>query len=77
MSIVYLFSFDDFAIGHDDNFTFFINVHNFCDTVWTARVVHVASWTSCHGGVDHNIVVNTEHVDPTVLKRKSYFYVEK
>lgn len=62
-----LFPFGDPAAGNDDNLVFSVKCDHLCNTVWGAGMVGVPSWTSCQSGINHLLVVDAEHVDPTVL----------
>ena len=43
-------------------------MHHFSHTVGTAGVVDVTGRAARHGGVDHRVVVDAEHVHTTVLE---------
>ena len=43
-------------------------LHSFRDTVGVTAVVDVSGDTARHGGVNHSVVVQSEHVDTAVLR---------
>jgi len=63
-----LFSLGDPATGNDDNLVFFVKCYNLCNTVGGTGMVDVASWATGQSGINHLLVVDAEHVDPTVLR---------
>ena len=64
----HLLSFGDATAGDDDDLTLLLKVHHFSHAVGTAGVVDVTGRAARHGGVDHRVVVNAEHVHTTVLE---------
>ena len=63
----YLLSPVDAALGDDDDFVLLAYRHHLGHAVGVTAVVDVARGAAAHGGVDHLIIVYTEHVRPAVL----------
>ena len=70
--ITQFFSPTDPPVGKNDDVPIG-ELNGFCDAVWFTAVVDVAGDASSHRGVDHSIVVEAEHVDPSVLTLVSLF----
>ena len=64
----HLLSFGDATAGDDDDLALLLKVHHFSHAVGTAGVVDVTGRATRHGGVDHRVVVDAEHVHTTVLE---------
>ena len=62
-----LFAAIDPPVCENDNVQVTIDFHDFGDAVGVARVVDVPSHVAGHGGVQHAIVVEPEHVDSAIL----------
>lgn len=51
----------------NDDLAVLLEGDNFGNTVGVAGVVDIAGWASTHGGIDHLVVVYSEHVYASVL----------
>ena len=57
----------DLAFGNDDDLAVLFKGNNLGHTVRTAAMIDVTCWAACHRGINHYIVINSEHVDSSIL----------
>ena len=55
------------SLGDDDDLAVLLKGHDLCDTVWVAGVVDVAGRAARHCRVNHQVVINAEHVHTSIL----------
>ena len=55
------------SLGDDDDLAVLLKGHDLRHTVWVAGVVDVASWAARHCRVNHQVVIDAEHVHTAIL----------
>ena len=55
------------SLGDDDDLTVLLKGHDLCDTVWVAGVIDVAGRAARHCRINHQVVINAEHVHTSIL----------
>ena len=63
-----LLSLSDLSLCNNDNLAVFLKRHNFSDAVRVARVIDVACRSTGHGCINNKVIINSEHVNSTVLQ---------